>query len=266
MKFFKKKKKQAILREPRLDGSSVELFYWTPPSGIHNFGDHLSKIIVTKLLADQGLFLEQETSKKARMLAIGSILHFANDQNTIWGTGINGKTNTNSYNFNELDVRAVRGPKTREFLMEKGITVPEIYGDPALLCKALLPNTQATDKKRKLLFVPNLNDDTYPKGVEVLSPLLPWNRCIKEITSSEFVLASSLHAIVIAEAYGIPARYLRISEVESLFKYEDYVLGTGRKSLEFATSVEEAKEMGGMPKISFSSEKLIGAFPYDLWS
>lgn len=38
---------------------------------------------------------------------------------------------------------------------------------------------------------------------------------------------------------------LRLTDNEPLFKYEDYYLGSGREHFEYATSVEEALEMGG---------------------
>ena len=81
----------------------------------------------------------------------------------------------------------------------------------------------------------------------------------------EPVLASSLHALVIAEAYGIPARYVRLSESEALFKYRDYYQGTGRCEFKFATNLEQGLEMGGAPPPVFDPQRLIDAFPIDLW-
>jgi pyruvyltransferase len=39
------------------------------------------------------------------------------------------------------------------------------------------------------------------------------------------VLSSSLHGIVLAEAFRIPARMLRLTENEPLYKYQDYYEG-----------------------------------------
>ena len=69
---------------------------------------------------------------------------------------------------------------------------------------------------------------------------------IRAILDSEFVISTSLHGLVLADAYGIPARMLRITENEPLFKYQDYYEGTGRSTFTFATSVEEALTMGGL--------------------
>jgi pyruvyltransferase len=245
----------------------VELVYWTPPGlGAQNFGDHLALIITTKVLADAGLFLEQEVPRQARLLTVGSILHQARDGDTIWGSGVNGKIAPERHRFTCLDVRAVRGPLTRHFLMTRGVSTPEIYGDPALLVGHLLPQWHGRMKTRRYLFVPNMHDLPAARGwPNSVSPFQPWNRCFDLISESELVIASSLHGLVVAEAYGIPARYLRLGEKESLFKYEDYLLGTGRSELTFARSIDEALEMGGMPPPRFDPSHLLNAFPFDLW-
>jgi pyruvyltransferase len=246
----------------------VSLFYWKPTSGGLNFGDHLSSVIVTKILADQCFLLEEETDLNKRLLAIGSILHFAKDNDVIWGTGVNGKIDPRFHAFTQLDVRAVRGPLTRNFLKEKGISAPEIFGDPALLLPLLFPGRFAKNTKRKYVVVPNLNDlaiVSENKLKNIVSPLMSWNRCISEILEAELVIASSLHALIVAEVYGVPARYIRLSEQENLFKYNDYMLGTGRKEIEFARTIEEAIEMGGMPPLHFNHAPLLKAFPIDLW-
>jgi pyruvyltransferase len=254
------------LREPRRVYPRIELFYWSPKGGDENFGDHISKVIVTKLLADEGFFIEEGSKRYERLLAVGSILHFARDGDHVWGSGINGKMRVESHTFRSLNVHAVRGPKTRDFLLERGIDVPEVFGDPALLLPNLLPNRFIPNATVPVVVVPNLHDLEATSNLpNVVSPFLPWNECVQRITRAEFVAASSLHGLVIAEAYGIPARYVRFTETEGLFKYEDYVLGTGRSRLEYARSLEEAIEMGGMPPISFDSAKLIKAFPLYLW-
>jgi pyruvyltransferase len=245
---------------------SVELVYWSPGGGVENFGDYLSYIIVTKILADAGLFLNQAVSRRSRLLTIGSILHMARDGDTIWGSGVNGLMKLERHTFAQLDVRAVRGPRTRDFLMERGVEVPEVYGDPALLCGDLLPQWRGRKKTRHHVFVPNMHDLRLTRGwSDVVSPFEPWNHCFDKIVSSEFVMASSLHGLIIAESYGIPARYVRLTETEGLVKYEDHILSTGRPKLEFARSVDEALEMGGMPPPKFDTEKLLAAFPIDLW-
>jgi pyruvyltransferase len=244
---------------------SVKLCWWRPPGGL-NFGDVLSEVLVTKVLADRGHTLLDQTVQRARLLALGSIMHFARDGDVIWGAGVNGKIADSRHAFTSLDVRAVRGPLTAEFLKRKGIAVPEVYGDPALLMPTLFPSLRpsAVDP---LVTVPNLNDVPLlvAAGIDHVSPLMGWNVCVERILAGRLVVGSSLHAIIVAEAFGIPARYVRFSESESIMKYEDYALATGRSTLQPARSIDEAREMGGMPPIRFDASRLLEAFPIDLW-
>jgi pyruvyltransferase len=249
---------------------TARLFVWRPPTGKINFGDFLSRIIVDLMLARRGYTLGDETHRPFHMLAIGSVLHFAADGAVIWGSGVNGKIPVEKHTFRMLDVRAVRGPLTREFLTKRGIATPEIYGDPGLLLPTLAPGRFEPVKGGGPAFVPNLNDLAHLdraslNGMRVISPLESWNRCVEAILQHDLILASSLHGLIIAEAYGIPARYVRLSEEENLFKYRDYYAGTGRPDFSFARSVSEGREMGGEPRPVFDPNKLMQAFPFELW-
>ena len=243
----------------------LELFYWRPAQG-DNFGDFLSQVVTTKVLADAGYFIGEGTSSPQRLLAIGSILHLARDGDHVWGSGVNGKIGEDHYRFKQLEVHAVRGPRTREFLMKRGIPTPEIYGDPALLLPELLPGRFQPSGDLPFVVVPNLHDLPLVRTLRnVVSPMLPWNLCVEQILRGRFVIASSLHGLIIAEAFGLPARLLRLSERENLYKFEDYALGTGRPSIAFATTIDEAIERGGMPPIKFDAHRLLDAFPIHLW-
>lgn len=250
---------------------TARLFVWRPPNGRVNFGDFLSRVIVELILASRGLTLGDETRESFQLMAVGSVLHFASDGAVVWGSGVNGKMPVEQHTFRSLDVRAVRGPLTREFLASRHITVPEVYGDPGLLLPLLAPQRFQRTAAMGPGFVPNLNDlaelDTRDmRDVPVVSPLHGWNRCVEAILRHDLILASSLHGLIIAEAYGIPARYVRLSETENLFKYRDYYAGTGRPNFCFARSVAEGLEMGGEVDPVFDSSKLMQAFPFDLWA
>ncbi|MDR3414424.1 MAG: polysaccharide pyruvyl transferase family protein [Formivibrio sp.] len=249
----------------RRRSAQVELCWWRPANGTINFGDALSPVIVDAMLARRKLSRDSAALRRKRLLAIGSCLHFARTGDVIWGAGINGKIAEGRHRFRDLDVRAVRGPLTAQFLRKRGISVPEVYGDPALLLPYVMP-WEAVEQDEPYIVMPNLNDLAELGVVEhLVSPLSPWADCIARIRTSRLVIASSLHALIAAEAFGIPARALRLSDVEAPFKYRDYLLATGRPELVFARSVDEALEMGGMPPPQFDPAPLLQAFPYDLW-
>lgn len=256
----------------RAEADREHLFWWSPPgrrlpfATRENAGDYLSRVLVSRLLATHGLRLRDRRPAAGRLLAIGSILHFARDGDVIWGCGLNGKIPPERHAFRRLDVRAVRGPLTREFLRHRGIACPAVYGDPALLLPRFLPGLRPRPR-RDCLVVRHLHDRG-PSGVprrRELRPTVPWRRFLRRILASRLVLSASLHGLVVAEAFGIPARLLRLGDGEPLLKYRDYYAGTGRHDFRYACSVEEGLALGGEPPPRVDTEALLAAFPLDLW-
>ncbi|WP_435103109.1 polysaccharide pyruvyl transferase family protein [Arhodomonas sp. AD133] len=263
----------------RFDRSDRQhVFWWSPPSRRlriwrrENAGDYLSPVLVERMLRGYRLRLRDKRPGTGRLFAIGSVLHFASDGDVVWGSGVNGKIEADRHRFRNLDVRAVRGPLTREFLARRGIECPPVYGDPALLLPVLCPDlASACRGKQDYVIVPHMHDlaGLRAAGVErdrVISPLVHWRRFVTRILDSRLVLSASLHGLIIAEAFGIPARLLRLSERESLFKYEDYYRGSGRDTFMPATTVAEGLSRGGEPPLDFDPEPLRRAFPLDLWT
>jgi pyruvyltransferase len=99
----------------------------------------------------------------------------------------------------------------------------------------------------------------------VISPFDPWSTVIRRISRTSLVISSSLHGLVVADAFGIPCTYLRLSEGENIVKYEDYVLGVGRQRLQIARSREEAIRAAPMDPVHPDLARLKASFPYDLW-
>ena len=59
---------------------------------------------------------DKDVDKDRKLLALGSILTYARNNDVVWGSAVNGKwLDLKHYKFTTLDVRAVRGPLTREF-------------------------------------------------------------------------------------------------------------------------------------------------------
>ncbi|WP_374947012.1 polysaccharide pyruvyl transferase family protein [Agreia sp.] len=234
---------------------------------VNNFGDLLGPMIVNRILELNDISGVVSHDESRRLVAVGSILRMARDGDVVWGTGANGKSLDGVYDFSTLDVRAVRGPLTAEFLAGLGISSPAVYGDPGLLVGTLWgPEFWKDDlPAREITVIPNLNDSAaLAQDPRYVSPRSEVTEVIRSIARSSFVTGSSLHAIVVAESFGIPARLIK-AQKEPDFKYRDYYLGTGRTNFQAAGSVEEAVEMGGEQPPVWSSEPLLKAFPFDLW-
>lgn len=246
----------------------LPLFYWKHKKFI-NFGDYISLKLVERIVG--GPIREyQKDSREKKFLAIGSIISFAQEGDVVWGSGIKRDDFDNiSYNFIHIDIRAIRGPLSRAFLTKQlNITCPEIYGDPALLIPYFFPEFQKSKHPHyEYIIIPHYSEQfLFPKDIfpNAVYPTDPWDEVIQKIVDSKFVIAGSLHGIIVAEAFGIPARLLRrCTKDEPLFKYQDYYFGTGRSQFTPACSIEQALTLGGEPPIKCNLKKLYEAFPFD---
>ncbi|MCD9199488.1 polysaccharide pyruvyl transferase family protein [Aeromicrobium wangtongii] len=257
----------------------VDVVHWNPkyrlavrgrtlanlPWRANNFGDLLGPLIVDKLL-DRQLTADM-SSRPTRVTTVGSILHFAQQGDTVWGTGVNGKVDSTRHRFTSLDVRAVRGPRTAHFLEQRGLPVDVPYGDPALLLPDLFPDLRhiSETKLYKQTVVPNLNDLPLFRGhPDLLDPRSPVMTCLRRIVQSEFVVGSSLHAMIVSEAFGIDFVLLD-SRSESPFKFHDYAEGTNRRLTPRAADLASAPSAPRMEPLDYASTPLLNSFPYDLW-
>ncbi|GGM42588.1 polysaccharide pyruvyl transferase family protein [Microbacterium saperdae] len=267
----------------------VKVVHWNPLRGttprplralgigdrVENFGDVMGPAVVERSL-DAHAPVRSRTLRRPRtrrLLSIGSIMHMARTGDVIWGTGVNGKVAESAYRFAQLDVRAVRGPLTRQWLLARNINVPEVYGDPALLTPALFPEfaALAQEKRHHLTIVPNFHDyQLLGQTAGVIDPRGEFRDVISHIVQSEQVIASSLHGVILAEAFGIPVAAMK-SSTEPSFKYLDYFEGTGRTEVPVAETVEDAKKLLASrhihenPLAAWVPKPLQQAFPIDLW-
>jgi pyruvyltransferase len=249
------------------------VYWWEPKDGSVNMGDYLSRVIVSEVLSLRDREIVEKIDKSKRLFAIGSVLHFAKTGETVWGAGINWKINPKEHKFGNLDVRAVRGPLTRDYLIHRGIDVPEVYGDPALLTPLFLPakllcaSDYATEP---YLVVPHMNEppDKFNSFKEkIISPKCKPAEFIAQMLRAKLIISSSLHGIILAEAYGIPAVYLDMGNGEAIGKYDDYYQGTGRTTYRTVRTVGEGIEVGGNATFDLESiqSRLLKAFPWGHW-
>ena len=130
-------------------------------------------------------------------------------------------------------VHFVRGPLTRDVLLAKGIPCPEAYGDPALLLPLFYAPKWA--KRWKIALVPHYADvdDSMVSNIlrcygddAVLVRMRgyeKWTDVIDYICASELVISSSLHGLIVAETYGVPAVWVRFTGRDHVsYKYQDF--------------------------------------------
>jgi pyruvyltransferase len=264
------------MREATLTHSSRggELYWWRPRPkfGVvprrKNLGDELSPFIVAKVKNELGISGAWQPRGR-KLLAIGSIINHAGDGDVLWGSGINGIKHERDYRFTSLDVRAVRGPHTAAFLRQRGVHVPELFGDPGFLISRYVRPSRPRGG-RGALYIPHYRDAGRDEpGIRNLRTYgVDFQHFVDTIWESDIVYSASLHGLVIAEAYGVPAILVANAKTETALKYEDYYFGTGRSKFPTAGSLAEAKtlEPASAPEVDVVHERLLKGFPRELWS
>ena len=245
-----------------------------------NLGDSLGYVVTSYMLEKKSLSLDTWVRKRKHFGCIGSYVFTSFQHLTIWGGGLlcNPRLFRSlsrwirlfCYPFSKYDFRAVRGPLTREQVLKYGHKCPEVYGDPAILMPFIY--TPQCEVTHDLLVIPQFYTEAefrekHPDLYMVSMNTNDYKYVIDAIASSKKVITSSLHGIILAEAYGVPAVFFRGLENRIDFKYLDYYYSTGRYNIKIAETFEEALTMEPLPLPDLKSlqEGLIKTFPYDLW-
>ncbi len=244
---------------------SVNLHWSATLEGNQNIGDYLSFFVVEHVKTMYGIANDQ-VNRTRHLYAIGSILDFGFQDATVWGSGlIREKHDYNWRKFRKLDIRSVRGPETRRVLLKNGYNCPEAYGDPAILT-SLIYNPQNIEKTYEYKVIQHYSLPSASQNA--LSPIVSgdWTKFVDKLLEAKLIISSSLHGIILAESYGIPAVMLKPGDLD-LFKYRDYYYSTGRYNFPIADSVEEALELQAapLPDISAMQKNILSYFPKDLW-
>lgn len=213
-------------------------------------------------------------------MCIGSIVDYMSNINSIvWGSGAIG-FNSKMKGIPQK-VYAVRGPKTREYLLSQGVDCPEVYGDPALLLPLIYASTQK--KRYKIGLIPHIVDlknpiledfkEKFGKDCVIIdfAHYVNWKEVIDTINQCEIIASSSLHGLIISDAYEIPNVWIKFSDmiIGGGFKYYDYFLGVGRacdepisyinRTLNYEEILISSKKW---TPIKFDSRKLLRACPF----
>lgn len=202
-------------------------------SNINNAGDTLTPFIVEYFTGKKVELAERNYHGK--LLGVGSIMKALRPNDVVWGAGVMRKTDSFPH-ANKCKFLAVRGKLTAEILKQNGAEVQEVFGDPALLLPLMYK--PKIEKRYKFGLLPHYIEQDQPVFKRLLSQddtlvidiTQPWQKVIDNICSCDLIVSSSLHGIIIAEAYGIPAHWLKVSDkvLGDGFKFEDYLTGTGR--------------------------------------
>lgn len=212
-------------------GNKIINSFWYQSRGIgkRNVGDTLTPIIVEYFTNKKVKLVERNEGGK--LIAVGSIMTSMMRNDVIWGTGV--MRESDKFEFtNHCKFLAVRGKLSEKVL---GIDCG-VYGDPALLLP-LIYNPESI-VAYDIGYIPHYVDkiDFFLKNIVNKNELFidvegDWKKVIRQIKSCKKIVSSSLHGIIIAEAYGIPAVWEEYSDkvIGNGFKFRDYLTGTDRE-------------------------------------
>lgn len=206
-----------------------------------NWGDdinyHLLKRLTKKSIIPYDMSILSNRTHKTCYMCIGSTITFNHiDETVVWGAGVIDPAKPLKHK--PAKVLAVRGPLSRKYLIENGVRCPEIYGDPALLIP-LIYTARCTAKKYKLGIIPHYDDynDATLNHLKTNCSILfiklegynRWTDVLDQIVSCEYIVSSSLHGIIMSEAYGIPNLWAEISGklIGGHFKFHDFFQSIG---------------------------------------
>lgn len=177
------------------------------------FPEHRHLLPDTTMFGIGSLLWQQNMEAFEKMLVMGS------------GTGVGVIPKTIPANIN---FAWVRGPMTAA---EMGLPADRAITDGAVLCPRLQRFKGAGSTRKGTIFVPHCGTERLPLDwrrivekaeVDFVSPAGPAEDVIRRIAAAELVVAESMHAAIIADAFRVPWVPLALSPNFSYFKWVDW--------------------------------------------
>ncbi|WP_353827030.1 polysaccharide pyruvyl transferase family protein [Agromyces sp. SYSU T0242] len=224
-------------------GLVVPTTWW---DGHPNFGDDLTPW----LLPEYGVAPVHRVARSARLSGVGSILEFLPEEydGAVWGSGL---MYGQPHPLPRAKVLAVRGHLTRDLI---GAPEDVALGDPGILVARRSPRPRV---RWDVALVPHGHHrqhepfmsmaDASGLRVHVVNVHQPAARVVREIAAADAVVTTSLHGLVTADAYGIPASWTMLEPPLSggPFKFHDYESVITPGSSRF-TAFDERRGLAGM--------------------
>lgn len=241
-----------------------------------NVGDVLNTYMIPKITGRT--VHKSYTHKFEHLMAIGSLLEGAGPRSVIWGSGsINGVGPIRP--VTAARICALRGKKSLA-LMEKACGTPldVPLGDPALLMPLFYDPAVETDKE--IGIVPHHSEKDLSRDLQklisdkhlIIDVALDPEAFIRQLKRCKAVISSSLHGLILADAYGIPSKWISISDRldGGDWKFDDYysVTSTPMKSPYRTASVdslmdhlETLSREAEISRYTGNREQLLRSFP-----
>lgn len=240
-----------------------------------NFGDNLTGYLIEKITGKFPVYIDMGV-KVPKVIGPGSILNWCDGTCMAWTCGIaNAGDNINP----NTKIFSVRGPIARERALKCGAKCPDIFGDGGLLLNRFYhPKLNTYLSGSEIGIIPHWRDqydsmDFIEKhGFKFINVFDPIEKVADQIVSCYKILSSSLHGIITADSYGVPANRLIVTGKigGDNTKFDDHdlaVLGTKRKTWNIkdleSLKPEEIYKMIEIPKKpTWDNDKILKARPF----
>lgn len=179
------------------------------------------------LLPKYGVVPLHRTARRAHLAGAGSILEFlpSDFSGAIWGGGL---MNEERHALRAARVLALRGHLTRQLIEARGDVA---LGDPGILVSR---HCRRPPTKWEIGLVPHGHHrqhvdflalaSTAAHRVRVINVHQSAKRAVREIAACDVIITTSLHGLVTADSYGIPAVWTTLEPAlgGGDFKFRDY--------------------------------------------
>jgi len=242
-----------------------------------NFGDNMNYEFLPKILPYRIVPYLHKTMCE-NYIFIGSIIDefHVNENSIIWGAGVKNPKHIDHL-IKPKEIYAVRGPLTRQVLLDHNINCPEVYGDPLLLLPFYY--NPIIEKKYRVGLIPHFRTShkKLPEGIHIIkmNQYESWKDVVDDILSCEYIVSESLHGLILAEAYNIPNLWIDISlerKEHSSFKFHDFFLSIGqdrKKPYKVTSSTTENELLDELKEYSrvfnIDTDKLIQSCPLKIF-
>lgn len=196
----------------------MKAWYWGP-----NFGDMLTPWILDQM----DVPIEWTEPSQAELFGVGSIMHRIPSRFTgfVWGTGVMFPGNPHLGCDHDLDlsqaqVLALRGKDTAQVLGMDDV----LLGDTGLLVKEVYQ--KKPQPAHKYGIIPHFDDHhlaaLHPDAC-IIDPMAGPDIVVPAIANCGSIITSSLHALVVADALGLPSMWAPYNQTpEHARKFHDY--------------------------------------------
>jgi pyruvyltransferase len=210
----------------------------------NNFGDGVNKLF-WEYITQNKIYTNKS---KLHYVTTGSIMCHVNNKSIIFGTGFiskgadlggNNFCSTSSIKHNTPHkIIAVRGPLSRQKMLDLNIECPENYGDPLILMPCL-NNTYVNIKDNIIGIIPHYVDKNNEKykllktNLEKKGYIVKYidievgenhKKIINEINNCKYIISSSLHGVIMGIAYKKKTIHVDFSNkvFGNGFKFQDF--------------------------------------------